>query len=87
MRQWSGRRSACNYDDIKVGPTFKLPLEEQFFMTLVRLRLGLLEYDMAYRFNISQASVSRITNTLIILNCYHTLTLFGYHDFQVRCPS
>jgi len=67
MRQWSGRRSACNYDDIKVGPTFKLPLEEQFFMTLVRLRLGLLEYDMAYRFNISQASVSRITNTWINL--------------------
>jgi len=59
MRQWSGRRSGCNYDDVKVGPTFKLPLEEQLFMTLVRL----LEQDIAYRFNISQASVSRITST------------------------
>ena len=67
MRQWSGRRSGCNYDDVKVGPTCKLPLEEQFFMTLVRLRLGLLEHDIAYRFNISQASVSRITSTWINL--------------------
>ena len=67
MRQWSGRRSGCDYDDVKVGPTFKLPLEEQFFMTLVRLRLGLLEHDIAYRFNISQSSVSRITSTWINL--------------------
>ena len=75
VRQWSGRRSECNYDDVKVGPTFKLPLEEQFFMTLVRLRLGLLEHDIAYRFNISQASVSWITSTWINL-MFHSFKSF-----------
>ena len=72
MRQWSGQRSKCEYDDVKVGPSYKLPLKEQFFMTLVRLRLGLLELDIATRFGISQASVSRITNTWINL-MYHNL--------------
>ena len=67
MRQWSGHRSECDYSDVKVGRTFKLPLQEQFFLTLVRLRLGLLEHDIAYRFDISQPSVSRITNTWINL--------------------
>lgn len=31
MRQWSGRRSESHYDDLKVGPSCKLPLLEQFF--------------------------------------------------------
>ena len=72
MRQWSGQRSKCEYEDVKVGPSCKLPLKEQFFMTLVRLRLGLLELDIATRFGISQSSVSRITNTWINL-MYHNL--------------
>ena len=72
MRQWSGRRSESHYDDVKVGPSYKLPLQEQFFFTLVRLRLGLLELDVANRFGISQASVSRITTTWINL-MYHSL--------------
>ena len=72
MRQWSGRRSESHYDDVTVGPSYKLPLQEQFFLTLVRLRLGLLELDVANRFGISQASVSRITTTWINL-MYHSL--------------
>lgn len=35
-------------------------------MTMVRIRLGLLELDLAVRFDISQSSVSRIT-------VYHSL--------------
>ena len=31
IRQWSGHRSGCNYDDVNLWPTFKLPLEEQHF--------------------------------------------------------
>ena len=42
-----------------------LPPLEEFFMTLVRLRLGLAEQDLAYRFGISQSTVSRITCTWI----------------------
>ena len=41
-----------------------LPLEE-FFLVLVRLRLGLFEQDLAYRFGVSQSTVSHIINTWI----------------------
>lgn len=44
-----------------------LPPLEEFFLTLVRLRLGLMEQDLAYRFGISQSTVSRITTTWINL--------------------
>ena len=43
----------------------KLPPLEEFFLTLVRLRLGLMEQDLAFRFGISQSTVSRITTTWI----------------------
>ena len=42
-----------------------LPPTEELFMTLIRLRLGLLEQDLAYRFNVSQSTVSRIVCTWI----------------------
>ena len=42
-----------------------LPPIEEFFMTLVHLRLGLVEQDLADRFGISQSTVSRITCTWI----------------------
>ena len=42
-----------------------LPPMEEFFMTLVRLRLGLVEQDLADRFGVSQSTVSRITCTWI----------------------
>ena len=34
--------------------------KNEFFLTLCRLRCGLMEQDLAYRFHISQATVSRI---------------------------
>lgn len=90
MRQWSGRRSKSEYDDVKVGKSCKLPLKEQFFMTLVRLRLGLLEFDIATRFGITQASVSRITNTWINL-MYHNLksieTFPSWHIVKKYMPE
>ena len=47
------------------------PLDE-FFLVLVRLHLGLFEQDIAYRFDISQSTVSRIIMTWINL-LYHQL--------------
>ena len=38
---------------------------EEFFLVLVRLRLGLFEQDLAYRFALSRCTVSRIINTWI----------------------
>ena len=43
-----------------------LPPIDEFFMVLVRLRLGLLEGDLAHRFNLSISSISRILITWII---------------------
>ena len=40
----------------------KLTKKETFTMILMRVRRGLLEEDLAYRFGISQPSVSRILN-------------------------
>ena len=73
MRQWSGKRSGRDYSDVKAGPPCKLPLIEQFFLTLVRLRTGFPVLDIANRFGVSQSTVSRITNTWINLM---------YHNFK-----
>ena len=42
-----------------------LPPMEECFLTLVRLRVGLTEQDIAYRFEVSQSTVSRIVTTWI----------------------
>ena len=42
-----------------------IPPIEELFMTLIRLRLGLMEQDIAYRFSLSQSTVSRIITTWI----------------------
>ena len=48
----------------KGRPRILSPLNE-FFLTLVHLRVGILEQDLAYRFSISQSTVSRILITWI----------------------
>jgi len=72
MRQWRSGQSKESYAESKSGRNLKLPLLEQFFLTLVRLRLGLLEVDLAHRFGVSQTTVSRIIMTWINL-LYHNL--------------
>ena len=49
--------------ELKCGPSRKLSLENEFFLTLVRLRLGLTSSDLACRFKVSQSTVSIICNT------------------------
>ena len=49
----------------KGGRPCTLPPLEEFFIVLVRLRLGLMEQDIAFRFGISQSTVSRVTITWI----------------------
>ena len=49
------RRSSCG--------NLALSLYNQFFLFMIRLRLGLLETDLGVRFNISTSSVSRIILT------------------------
>lgn len=51
----------------KPGRKRKLSIEDEFFLTLVRLRTGLLIVDLAARFNISTFSASSIFTTWINL--------------------
>ena len=72
MRQWRSGESKDSYAEEKTGRSCKLPLLKQLFLTLVRLRLGLFEFDLANRFGISQSSVCRMTATWINL-LFHSL--------------
>ena len=47
------------------GSQSKLTLEEEFFMVLVRLRVGFTLTDLGLRFGLSESSVSRIFTTWI----------------------
>lgn len=54
--------SLKNPKALKNGIT-RLTYKKELFMVLMRLRLGLLEEDISYRYNISQASISRSSRT------------------------
>ena len=49
----------------KTAPERKMALIDEFFLTMVRLKVGLLYEDLAVRFSISVGSVSIIFNTWI----------------------
>ena len=49
----------------KPGPSRTLSVENEFFMGLCRLRVGLLEEDLAARFGVCQSVASLILNTWI----------------------
>ena len=51
--------------DVGHGRSQALSSFNEFFLVLVRLRLGLLERDLAYRFKISVSTVSRICRTWV----------------------
>ena len=59
--------SALNYSASKPGPSRKLSLETEFFMTLMKLRLDLLQLDLANRFGVGVGKVSQIFITWIKL--------------------
>ena len=51
----------------KPGKARMLSLEEEMFLTLVRLRLGLPSKDLSHRFGIAESTFSNIFNTWVIL--------------------
>ena len=70
-----------NTDKGKPGRKRQLPLFAEFVMVLVRLRLGLLQRQIADIFCISQPSVSKIFTTWITM-LYHV-----FKQVLVRWPS
>ena len=49
--------------ETRMGPPRKLSLEQEFLLTLMKLRLGLLTEDLAFRFNVSSTTASSIFAT------------------------
>ena len=51
--------------EAKPGPARKLSPEDELLLVLTRLRVGMLEQDLAVRFDISQSQVSKIFTTWV----------------------
>ena len=63
-----GKLESADY--IKTGPKRSLSEEQEFFLVLVRLRVGLLEEGIAYRAGVSTSHFSRVWITwLDFLHC------------------
>ncbi|XP_078367675.1 uncharacterized protein LOC144651608 [Oculina patagonica] len=65
-----GTSSASNSNSedlggLKPGPSRKLTTEDELLLVLTRLRVGMLEQDLAVRFEMSQSHVSRIITTWV----------------------
>jgi len=85
MKQWDSRRCGDPGEstDKKCGSSYKLPLLEQLFLMLVRLRLGSFETDLAVRFSLSQSSVSRIITTWINLMFHSLKALYRFPPWHI----
>ena len=64
LKYWGNSRSLTTSTDNR-GPSRSLSPLNEFFLVLCRLRCGLMEYDLAFRFGISQSTVSRIIITWV----------------------
>lgn len=66
LNYW-GTSGATKSSDVeaKPGPARKLSPEDELLLVLTRLRVGMLEQDLAVRFDISQSQVSKIFTTWV----------------------
>ena len=64
LKYWGNTKSSTMSTDNR-GPSRSLSPLNEFFLVLCRLRCGLMEYDLAFRFGISQSTVSRIIITWV----------------------
>lgn len=62
-QNYRNRDRSADDSGAKPGPERTLSVENEFFMTLCRLKVGLLEEDLASRFAVSQSLVSQTVNT------------------------
>ena len=74
MVYWRGHMSTSTCTSTrsnKPGPERKLDLLDEFFMTMVRLKVGLLTEDLAQRFNVSAGTVSSVVTSWVnLMNSY-----------------
>ena len=78
MRNWKGKKQTQLEtqgtdpylkpgDYNRPGPDRKLTLEQEFLLVMMRLRVGLLVPDLAFRFNVCTGLVSSVFTTWINL--------------------
>lgn len=58
-------RAAMGAGSMKPGRPRHLGIHDELFLLLVRLRLGLYEHDLSFRFNVSAGIVSRVCKTWV----------------------
>ncbi|CAH3185091.1 unnamed protein product [Porites lobata] len=58
---------ATGYLKGRPGPERKLRLEQEFLLTLMKLRLALLTFDLGFRFHVSASTVSSVFITWVKL--------------------
>ena len=79
MVYWRGHMSTSTCTSTrsnKPGPERKFDLLDEFFMTMVRLRVGLLTEDLVQRFNVSAGTVSSVVTSWVNLM---------YSDLRMLC--
>ena len=81
IHTWKGKSTTpdtIEHQGTKRGSKPKLSLKEQFFLVMVRLRLGLGEVDLAQCFKVSQSTVSRtiVTWVNLMYHKFHQLTIW-----------
>jgi len=52
---------------MKSGPKRGLTFKDEMALTLTKIRLGLLDRDLAHRFNISESQISKVFTTWVKL--------------------
>ena len=61
MSYWRGpKRSSQAFEGKRTGPERKLSIEQEFLLSLMKLRLGLFNIDLAFRFKVSDSVVSEV---------------------------
>lgn len=77
----SSSAASCNNAELggsKPGPSRRLAPEDELLLVLTRLRVGMLEQDLAVRFQLSQSHVSRIITTWInaMYHCFKEVDIW-----------
>lgn len=86
IRHWKGPKHVLKYKKFRrTGPKRGLSSKEEMVITLMKLRLGLLNQDLADRFNVSSTHISRVFTTWIkILSQFFGSLVFNPSKEVVR---
>ena len=86
LRYWNGSEELTRHQPFsasmrtKPGPDRKFSFEEEFFMTVVRLKLGGTGADLAMRFGCGESHFSRIFTTMVTFIAKELSILFEMKD-------